>query len=1116
VTAQFRLSVFGAPELLKGDGPAVRFRTRKHLAVLVYLHFEGRARPVPRARVIDLLWPDVPPAKGRHSLSQALLAIRSHLGRDAVTGGEEAVQLRAELPLDLSPLHRTDQPLRDLEDSGGADFSHWVDGVRAKLRVQARDDLRADLQAARTQGNATETHRLAAALYAIDPLCAEAVYALAERALLERDTVTAVRLLKEHVERARAELGANPNPEIAGLLRRLERGERPAVATPPRIALGDEGTRPRPFVGREEELGRLAAIANRVVDGATAATEYDTCLITGPPGIGKSSLIRRFATSLQARAWPVFIVSCQEIGQGIPYAAVAELITLLARDPGASGTDPLWLAEASRVCPGLRAVYPGVPDAPDAPTDSIRLRVAEAVLRMLETVADAGQLLLVFDDLQFIDSASQDVLFLVTRGLKRARLSAFLLAGARSGERGSSLAWATTIELQPLDRSQSLTLIGDLSVDATLRETIVRLSQGNPYHIEMLVADWRAHQSSSLVAAASAGDEAVSWAPPEDLGAVFARQYGDVSSDAQHVLQVLAVAGKGMAPAEVSGLLGLDAGVTERVALEMLDRGVGRVEEGRLAFKNELHRAYVYHAMGDDRRTYHHAQFAQRLAHSPDRDAVQVMLELVHHSIGAGLEAQAMETALHAADAAIARGAPWEAERVATRLLRTYRVSPDSRLRLLLAQSLMATGQYQRVLDTLAEWQSDTASAADRALAALLRANSLQRPRIGGDTVIAEAVQSAVALAAEAQAVSLLVRANHVRLEMSMDRGDVATGAEAQALAERIAASDAPPECIALANLAVGVSALWRSEFARGVERVSAAGPILESLKLVAELRQAQFTLGLCYKGLGRFADAIDALQGSVRVAERTGHPGALGQSYVLLATLYHDLAYFGAAAESFRAAVAPLQALDAPRGFAESYAHMTRLALVLGNMAEAEIAVSRCDEGARRSGLWRHRVTALMARAQVHLSSGQADSAWLLMEEAARLTGDRSSLLPDCALYERLQRHCCWATRGYDALKSLGRGIPADLYDSRVDGLEIRLLDEAVACLAGDRAVRGTPVLDDAVATGLLGPLARLLAGGVHHPGVPPRKKGESAAQLVARAYPDPQRAAVPASIGL
>src|SRR5207247_6049902 len=287
----------------------------------LYPHCEGRARSIPRDRLGDLLWPDVPAAKGRHSLSQALLAIRSRLGRDAVTGGEEDVQMLAELPSDLSTLQHgagatmAAEPLRGLEDCGSAEFSHWVDGARARLRIQARDTLRAALQASRARGDTATTQRLAAALYDIDPLCAEAVYALAERALLDRDTVAAVRLLKEHVERARAELGSNPNVEIARLLRRLERGERPAVASP-----RDERIRPHPFVGREPELGRLQAVANRVVAGARPGCE--TCLISGPPGIGKTSLIRRFATSLQARAWPVFIVSCQEIGQGIPYAAV--------------------------------------------------------------------------------------------------------------------------------------------------------------------------------------------------------------------------------------------------------------------------------------------------------------------------------------------------------------------------------------------------------------------------------------------------------------------------------------------------------------------------------------------------------------------------------------------------------------------------------------------------------------------------------------------------------------------------------------------------------------------------------------------------------------------------
>src|SRR5439155_358454 len=77
----------------------------------------------------------------------------------------------------------------------------------------------------------SETHQLAAALYDVDPLCIDAVYALAERALLDGDTVAAVRLLKDQVRRAQAELGVNPNPEITRLLRRLERGERPAFLT---------------------------------------------------------------------------------------------------------------------------------------------------------------------------------------------------------------------------------------------------------------------------------------------------------------------------------------------------------------------------------------------------------------------------------------------------------------------------------------------------------------------------------------------------------------------------------------------------------------------------------------------------------------------------------------------------------------------------------------------------------------------------------------------------------------------------------------------------------------------------------------------------------------------
>jgi hypothetical protein len=87
-------------------------------------------------------------------------------------------------------------------------------------------------------------------------------------------------------------------------------------------------------------------------------------------------------------------------------------------------------------------------------------------------------------------------------------------------------------------------------------------------------------------------------------------------------------------------------------------------------------------------------------------------------------------------------------------------------------------------------------------------------------------------------------------------------------------------------------------------------------------------------------------------------------------------------------------------------------------------------------------------------------------------------------------------------------------MFDSMIDAFEVRLFDEAVALARGDGATGGTPVLDEAISYGLLGPLARLIAYGVQHPGVPTRRNGESAAQLIARAYPHPQRSTIPLSI--
>src|SRR3989442_12191949 len=231
------------------------------------------------------------------------------------------------------------------------------------------------------------------------------------------------------------------------------------------------------------------------------------------------------------------------------------------------------------------------------------------------------------------------------------------------------------------------------------------------------------------------------------------------------------------------------------------------------------------------------------------------------------------------------------------------------------------------------------------------------------------------------------------------------------------------------------------------------------------------------------------------------------------LANQYHDLAFFDSSVSCFRALLAPLEALSSPRASVEAYSSIARFALVLASVPEAEQAVELCEAAAQRSGLWRHEVTALMSRAEIYLCKGERESAGPRVEEAAVTTGDRSHLLPEAGLYERLQRQFYWATRGYEAMKSLARPVPTALYDSLGEAIEVRLFDEAAGHIAGDQMEGRAPALEDAVTTGLLGPLARLLAVGVHHPAVPPRLNGESAAELGAPVLPHPQRTLVPRS---
>ena len=140
------LRCLGQPALFAATGEPIRFRTKKHLALLVYLAVEPR-RPHTRERLAELLWPTGSRSEARHSLATALSILRPRVGAEVLeTDRERVLLLPNAVAMDLDRLAAGDilgsevvPPLEvaafldgfDIPESG--EFTLWKDRQQARL-----------------------------------------------------------------------------------------------------------------------------------------------------------------------------------------------------------------------------------------------------------------------------------------------------------------------------------------------------------------------------------------------------------------------------------------------------------------------------------------------------------------------------------------------------------------------------------------------------------------------------------------------------------------------------------------------------------------------------------------------------------------------------------------------------------------------------------------------------------------------------------------------------------------------------------------------------------------------------------------------------------------------
>jgi class 3 adenylate cyclase/tetratricopeptide (TPR) repeat protein len=392
------------------------------------------------------------------------------------------------------------------------------------------------------------------------------------------------------------------------------------------------------FVGREREIERLQAGLKHAEAGEATALG-----IVAEAGVGKSRLYHEFVGHCRSDGVEVFEAQGQAHGKSIPFMPILQMLRAFF---GIEDSDPeqttrekiagraLLLDTAFADDLPLLFDFLGVPD-PDRPVPQMspearQRSLAEVLCRLTSNPARRKTLVLVVEDLHWVDEGSQTMLNGLIEGFGETQT--LVLVNYRpeyAPPWGEDPVWEA-IELAPLRRDHTRELLRDLagedpSLDG-LDEPIHERTGGNPFFIEEIVRELA--ESGYLEGERGAYRLAK---PIEDAGvpvtvqAVLAARIDRLGHDAKHLLQVASVLGKEVSAEALGMAAGLDEDAIEPSLRELIEGGFlyeAEIYPQRLlAFRHPLTREVAYGTQLAEQRAATHAAAARALIelNPPDR-----------------------------------------------------------------------------------------------------------------------------------------------------------------------------------------------------------------------------------------------------------------------------------------------------------------------------------------------------------------------------------------------------------------------------------------------------------------------------------------------------------------
>jgi len=500
------------------------------------------------------------------------------------------------------------------------------------------------------------------------------------------------------------------------------------------------------FVGRDAEIEKIGTVLDRARSG-----RGQVVALVGEPGVGKSRLVYEFTHSHRTHDWRVLKAGALSYGKATSYLPVIELLkgyfNITERETHREIREKVT-GKLLTLDRALGPILPAVLTLLDAPIEDRqwqaldppqrRERILEGVKHLLLRESRNQPVLVVLEDLQWVDAETQAFLDRLVETLPTARLFLVVSYGPEYDQRWAHKTYYTSLRIDPLDRESAAKLLQDvLGSDPSLHEfrsVLIERTEGNPFFIEEIVRTLaETHVIVGERGRYRLGETMAAIQVPSTVRAVLAARIYRLSLEDKRLLQSASIIGKDVPFVLLQAIA--EAGPDElHTSLRSL-QAAEFLYEARLfpnleyTFKHALTHEVAYGSLLQDRRRTLHGRVLDAIENHHGHRLTEHIEALGYHALRSERWDKAVVYLRLAGEKARGRWAHPQAIDYLEQALRALAHLPDTAdwqrtsidLRLELRHSFYATGDRQRSITNLdAAERSATAIGDARRLAWVL------------------------------------------------------------------------------------------------------------------------------------------------------------------------------------------------------------------------------------------------------------------------------------------------------------------------------------------------------------------------------------------------------------